>query len=40
VNGYKVKVRYQPVREVEKKTRRQAIAQVLLRSFRREKENN
>ena len=38
VKGYKVKVRYQPVQEAEKKTRRQAIAQAVLRSFRREKQ--
>ena len=36
VKGYKVKVRYQPVQEADKKTKRQAITQVFLKSFRRD----
>lgn len=38
VKGYKVKVQYQPVEEGEKKTKREAIAQVILQSLRRQKE--
>ena len=33
-----VKVNYQPVQEAEKNTKRQAIAQVFLKSFQRDKE--
>jgi hypothetical protein len=35
IKGYKVKVRYQPVKEAEKKSKRQAIARIILQSFRR-----
>lgn len=38
IKGYKVKVNYQPVQEAEKRTKRQAIAQVFLKSFRRKKD--
>jgi hypothetical protein len=38
VKGYKVKVQYQPGEEEEKKARREAIAQVILQSLRRQKE--
>ena len=38
VKGYKVKVQYQQVEEEEKKTRREAVAQVTLQSLRKQKE--
>jgi len=38
VKGYKVKVQYQPLEEEEKKAKREAIAQVILQSLRRQKE--
>lgn len=37
IKGYRVKVNYQPLQEADKATKRQAIAQVLLQSLRREK---
>jgi hypothetical protein len=38
VKGYKVKVQYQPVKEEEKKVKREAVAQVILRAMKRMKE--
>jgi|GEM_PF-2771323 len=38
VKGYKVKVHYQPLEEEEKKTKREAVAQVILQSLKRQKE--
>jgi hypothetical protein len=38
IKGYKVKVQFQPVREAEKKTRREAVGQVILQALRRMKE--
>jgi hypothetical protein len=38
VKGYKVKVQYQPVEEEQKKAKRQAIAQIILQSLRRQRE--
>jgi hypothetical protein len=38
IKGYKVKVQYQPVIESEKKTRREAVGQVILQALRRMKE--
>jgi hypothetical protein len=38
VKGYKVKVNYQPLNESEKKSKREAIAQVVLQSLRREQQ--
>ncbi len=35
VRGYKVKVRYKTVSEAEKKTRKQAIAEAILKALRR-----
>ncbi|GAI23102.1 unnamed protein product, partial [marine sediment metagenome] len=35
VKGYKVKVRYQPVGETEKKVKREAVGQVILQALRR-----
>lgn len=35
VKGYKVKVKFQPVAEAEKKTKREAVAQVILQALRR-----
>jgi hypothetical protein len=37
VKGYKVKVKYQPVKETEKKTKREAVAQVIAQALRRVK---
>jgi hypothetical protein len=37
VRGYKVRVQYQPVEEEDKKARREAVAQVILQSLRRQK---
>ena len=37
VRGYKVKVKYRPVGEAEKKARKQAIAQTVLQALRRMK---
>ena len=37
INGYKVKVKYQPLTETDKSMKRQTIAQVVLQSLRREK---
>lgn len=33
VKGYKVKVQYQPVREEEKKTKREAVAQIIVQAL-------
>ena len=38
VKGYKVKVQYQPVEEDEKEVKREAVAQVILQSLKRQKE--
>jgi hypothetical protein len=38
VKGYRVKVQYQPVKEDEKKAKRQAVAQVILQALRRMKD--
>ena len=38
VEGYRVRVQYQPLEEEEKKAKREAIAQVILQSLRRQKE--
>jgi len=38
VKGYRVKVQYRPLEEEERKARREAIAQVILQSLRRQKE--
>ena len=35
VKGYKVKVKFQPVAEAEKRTKREAVAQVILQALRR-----
>lgn len=35
VKGYKVKVKFQPVAEAEKKTKREAVAQVIVQALRR-----
>ena len=35
VKGYKVKVQYQPVKDTEKKTKREAVAQVILQALHR-----
>ncbi len=35
VKGYKVKVQFQPVAEAEKRTKREAVAQVILQVLRR-----
>lgn len=35
VKGYKVKVHYKPVKETEKKTKREAVAQVILQALKR-----
>ncbi len=37
VRGYKVKVKYRPVNEAEKKARKQAIAQTIVQAMRRMK---
>lgn len=39
VKGYKVKVQYQPVGTLEKKTKREAVAQVILKAMRKMKED-
>lgn len=38
VKGYRVKVQYQPVKETEKKAKRQAVAQVILQALKRMKD--
>ncbi len=38
VKGYKVRVKYKPVGETEKKTKRDAVGQVILQALRRMKE--
>jgi len=35
VKGYKVKVKFQPVAEAEKKTKREAVGHVILQALRR-----
>lgn len=35
VKGYKVRVQYQPVGDAEKKTKREAVAQVIVQALRR-----
>ncbi len=37
VKGYRVKVQYQPVRETEKRAKREAVGQVILQALRRVK---
>ena len=39
VKGYRVKVQYQPVKETEKKAKRQAVATVILQALRRMKKD-
>ncbi len=38
VRGYKVKTRFKPVTDAEKKARKQAIAQIIFRGLRRSKD--
>lgn len=38
VKGYKVKVQYQPVNEAEKKVKREAVANVIIKALKRMKE--
>lgn len=38
VKGYKVKVQYQPIKEFEKKAKREAVAQVILQAMKRMRE--
>jgi len=38
VKGYRIKVQYQPVKESEKKAKREAVAQVILQALRRMKD--
>lgn len=38
IKGYKVRVQYHPVKETEKKTKRQAVAQVMLQALKRMKD--
>jgi len=38
VKGYKVKVQYQPIKEEDKKAKREAVAQVILQAMKRMKE--
>ncbi|HEX3036428.1 MAG TPA: type IV secretory system conjugative DNA transfer family protein [Thermodesulfobacteriota bacterium] len=40
VKGYKVKVQYQPVKETEKKTKRKAVAQVIVSALKRIKDGD
>jgi|WetSurMetagenome_2_1015567.scaffolds.fasta_scaffold01024_8 hypothetical protein len=40
VKGYKVKVQYQPVKDMTKKTKREAIGQVIVQAMRRLKNGN
>lgn len=40
LKGYKIKVQYQPVQDMEKKTKREAIGQVILQALRRIKDKN
>ena len=35
VKGYKVKAKFQPVAEAEKKTKREAVARVIIQALRR-----
>jgi len=37
IKGYKVRVQYQPLEEGERKARREAIAQFIVQSLRRQK---
>lgn len=39
VKGYKVKLDFQPQQDIERKSKRQAVAQIVLQSFRRDKPN-
>jgi hypothetical protein len=39
IKGYKVRVQYQPVKESEKKARREAVAQVMLQALKRMKKS-
>jgi hypothetical protein len=39
IKGYRVRVQYQPVKESEKKVRREAVAQVMLQALKRVREN-
>jgi hypothetical protein len=38
IKGYRVRVQYQPVKELEKKARREAVAQVMLQAMKRMKD--
>jgi hypothetical protein len=38
IKGYKVRVKYQPVKESEKKAKREAVAQVILQALKRMRE--
>ncbi len=38
VKGYKVRVNYQPVTEAEKKAKREALAKVIVKGIRRQKD--
>jgi len=40
IKGYKVRVKYQPVKESEKKAKREAVAQVMLQALKRMKQKN
>ena len=40
IKGYRVKVVYQPVAESEKQVRQEAVGQVILRAFRRLRDQN
>lgn len=38
IKGYKVKVQYQPVTKAEKKSKREALAKVILKGLRHQKD--
>ncbi|MCD6082542.1 hypothetical protein J7J59_00265, partial [Candidatus Aerophobetes bacterium] len=38
IKGYRVKVRFQPVKEEDKRTKREAVAKVILQAMRRLKQ--
>ena len=38
IKGYKVRVNYQPVTQAEKKVKREALANVILKGIRRQKD--
>lgn len=40
IKGYRVRVQYQPIKESEKKAKREAVAQVMLQALRRMREKN